>query len=103
MAEASDCKRQLVKIAENNVELQYYLLSPVTGEKVVLSEYTVSYGQQKIDDDRAVADQEWAFWEGLDARGIADKIALAAKEVEYYDKVQNIMGAVDGTIVNLED
>ena len=68
MAEASDCKRQIVKIAENNVELQYYLLSPVDMSKVILSEYTVSYGQTKIDADRIPIDQEWSFWYGLDAK-----------------------------------
>lgn len=102
MAEASDCKRQLVKIAENNVELQYYLLSPVTMDKVILPEYTVSYGQQKIDDDRAVADADWAFWDGLDAQGISDKISTAAKNVTYYDSVQTTMEADDGTITELD-
>jgi hypothetical protein len=102
MAEASDCKRQLVKIAENNVELQYYLLSPITMGKVVLGEYTVSYGQQKIDDDRVNADEEWSFWAGLDAKGIADKISDASDEVDYFDQVQAVMNAEDGTLVELD-
>ena len=102
MAEASDCKRQLVKIATNNVELQYYLLSPVDYSKVVLPEYTVSYGQQKIDDDRAIADTNWAFWDSLDAQGIADKISDAANEVDYYDTVQDVMDDIDGTIKELD-
>ena len=102
MAEASDCKRQLVKIAENNVELQYYLLSPVDMSKVILPEYTIAYGQQKIDDDRAVADDEWAFWDGLDAEGIADKISTAAENVAYFNNVQSVMNNIDGTIVELD-
>lgn len=102
MAEQSDCKKQIVKIAENNVELQYYLLSPVTMEKVILPEYTEAYGQTRIDDDRAVADTEWAFWDGLDAQGIADKITDAADDVAYYNKLQTAMGEDDGYTLELD-
>lgn len=102
MATQDDCKRQLVKIAENNVELQYYLISPYNYKKVILPEYTISYGQQKIDDDRVEADAEWTFWAGLDAKGIADKISVAADNVKYYDDVQSVMNDVDGTIIELE-
>uniref|UniRef100_A0A6M3J1E6 Uncharacterized protein n=1 Tax=viral metagenome TaxID=1070528 RepID=A0A6M3J1E6_9ZZZZ len=103
MAEASDCKRQIVKIGENNVELQYYLLSPVTGARVVLGEYTVAYGQTKIDNDRISADAEWEFWDGLDAKGIADKIKTAANEVDYFNLIQDVMtNAADGTVIDLE-
>lgn len=102
MAEKSQCNRRLVKIAENNVEDQYYLLSPVDGSKVVLTEYTTSYGQIKIDTDRADADANWSFWDGLDAQGIADMISDAAKEVEFYDNVQTVMNAADGTMMDID-
>ena len=102
MAEASDCKRQIVKIAENNVELQFYLLSPVTGERVPYAAMTIGYGQEKIDTDRATADTEWSFWDGLDAVGISDKIKDAADDVELYDKLQQVMDAVDGTVIDLD-
>jgi len=102
MAEASDCKRRLIKIDTNNVELQYYLLSPVTLEKVVLPEYTVSYGQTKINTDRTSVDAEELFWAGLDAPQLADKIVECEKQVEYYDKVQEVMNDINGTIKEIE-
>lgn len=102
MAEQSDCKRQLVKIAENNTELQYYLLSPVDGSRVVLDQFTIGYGQQKIDTDRTIADEEWAFWEGLDATGIADKIRDAADAVSFFNGVQTVMDGEDGNKVDLD-
>ena len=102
MAEQSDCKKQLVKIAENNVELQYYLLSPVDMSKVILPEYTVSYGQTKIDTDRAQADSDWAFWDGLSAADVAAQITEAQKQVAYFNDVQDVMNAIDGTVVELD-
>ena len=102
MATQEQCKRQLVKIAENNVELQYYLLSPADLSRVVLTEYTESYGQTRITDDRVIADDEWDFWDGLDAQGIADKIATAADDVEFFNQAQTVMDAVDGTVVELD-
>ena len=102
MATAAQCRKQLVKIAENNVELQYYLLSPATLERVVLPEYTISYGQTKIDSDRATADSTWQFWNGLDAPSIASIVSEALDNVTYFDKVQDVMNAADGTIVDVE-
>ena len=102
MAEKSDCKMQIVKIAENNVEVQWYLLSPVTGERIPYAAMTEGYGQTRIDDDRVTADAEWAFWDGLDATGIADKIKDAADDVALYDKLQTAMAAEDGTVIDLD-
>ena len=102
MATQEDCKSRIIKIAENNVEIQYYLLSPVDYSKVVLGEYTESYGQTRITDDRVAADNEWSFWDGLDAAGIADKIKDAADEVALYDKLQQAMDAEDGTVIDLD-
>ena len=95
------CKKQIVKIAENNVELQYYLLSPTDYSKVVIDQYTESYGQTEITDDRVSADAEWDFWDGLDAQGIADKIKDAVDNVDFYDKLQEAMDAEDGTTIAL--
>ena len=102
MATQEQCKRQVVKIAENNVELQYYLLSPADLSKVVLDEYTESYGQTRITDDRVAADDDWAFWDGLDAKDISDKIADASDNVAFYNQLQTVMDAVDGTTVELD-
>ena len=102
MAEQSDCKRQIVKIAANNTELQYYLLSPVDGSRVILDAYTVGYGQEKIDADRVVADDDWAFWDGLDGPGIAAKITDAVDAVALFNKIQTVMDGVDGDTVDLD-
>ena len=102
MALVTDCKRQLVKIAENNTELQYYLLSPVDGSRVLLNEYTVGYGQEKIDGDRVTADEDWAFWDGLDGVGIATKITDAVDAVAFFDRVQTVMDGEDGNTIDLD-
>ena len=102
MALVTDCKRQLVKIAENNTELQYFLLSPVDGSRVLLNEYTVGYGQEKIDGDRVTADEDWAFWDGLDGVGIATKITDAVDAVAFFDRVQTVMDGEDGNTVDLD-
>jgi hypothetical protein len=102
MTTKEQCKKQIVKIAENNVELQYYLLSPNDYSKVVIDQYTEGYGQTRITDDRVQADEDWAFWDGLDAPGIAAKITEAADEVSFYDKIQDCMDAEDGTVIELD-
>ena len=69
---------------------------------MVLDEYTESYGQTRITDDRVSADENWTFWDGLDASGIADKIKDAETEVKFYDTLQTVMNAVDGTVTELD-
>lgn len=47
MATKEECSRQLVKIADNNVELQYYLFGS-NNNKVILSEHTESFGSKQL-------------------------------------------------------
>lgn len=96
-----DCKVQAVKIAENNVELQWYLLSPIDGEKVVA--FTESYGQTRITEDRVAPDVEKLMWDsvGSDMTIIVNNQKAADADVELYNTLQIVMEAVDGTTVSL--
>ena len=93
-----DCKQQIAKIAENNVEVQWYLISPVDGSKVVC--FTESYGQTRIDEDKVAAETEQAEWDELrDVKVLGDRIAVADAAVAFYDKLQTAMTSADGTIL----
>ena len=95
-----DCKQQITKIAENNVEVQWYLISPVDGSKVVC--FTESYGQTRIDEDRVDAEAEKATWDELrDVKVLGDRIAVADAAVGFYDTLQQAMSAEDGTTIPL--
>ena len=93
-----DCKQQIAKIAENNVEIQWYLISPIDGSKVIA--FTESYGQTRIDEDKVAAETEQAEWDELrDVTVLADRIAVADAAVAFYDKLQTAMTSADGTIL----
>ena len=97
MATQEQCKQRIIKIAENNVEHQYYLFD-ANGNPVVLPEFTTTYGQAKIDTDRAQADTDKAYWDGIDSAAIADQFTTANEQVAFYDTIQTVMNAADGTI-----
>ena len=96
MSIKDDCAKRIVKIAENNVELQYYLLDPTTYEPIVLDDYTETYGQTRIDNDRVAADAEKAQWDTLTPKDVADSQAAANKAVGFYDLLQTAMNGTDG-------
>lgn len=96
----TQCHRQVVKIAENNIELQYYLYNNQM-QKIVISEFSEAYGQSRITAERVDADAAYDMWANLDVKELAAQVTGASKEVLFFEQLQTVMDAEDGTIIDL--
>ena len=56
------CTKEIVKIAENDAEVRYFI-ELKSGEKIYLDEYTKSYGSQRVLQEKQTLQAELAKWE----------------------------------------
>ena len=77
--------KEILIIAENNVEVREYIIDKATNEKYYINEREHrSYGQDRADKEDAALVQEIDYWTNLDlAKYRAEKLAvLTAKKQE---------------------
>jgi len=68
--------KEIVKVADNNVEVKYFI-ELKSGEKIYLDEYTESYGQNRLDKEKAQAQAELDKWT---AKETVDNLKAKAQE-----------------------
>ena len=87
------CRRILVKIAINNVEVQYCLFDE-HGTEVLIDTLIETYGQSRIDRERQISTNHLATLQAPDY--LVQQIAAVEEKLEQLNDIETVLRSVKG-------
>lgn len=81
MINKEDCTKEIKKIAENNVEIKYYL-ELKGGKKLYIDEFTESYGKNRVDEEKNSIQEKITKVDNYDKKAEKTKLQEKLSEIQ---------------------